>query len=343
MLDIRHREFVYLRYYFELQLRQILPYWVLGMVIGSVISVFGKGAIHRLFGSIQGLCPRRRGGKRVRLQRPSVFLELSGIVLAAFGKNCVPLKLLQIMAERKHLAGLHWPKLKTIPSRSDKSRRDRLRIGVELPHRRDELHDFLGWILGVDQAVGHRIAALQRDCGQQGVNPAPAGGRYQQLPGGHQPVEGGRIKIVHPGQLDLGVVPLDLRPQGIGGGVDSRTGNDQGLASGGAGQLQQGRRGTVHQRTRRHQADQSAGGPDWSKTVPAHPPGASLTGAGKSLYGDAKRIIQASNEAVIRARNAMQSGENVVRIGTSPMTPGQYILKLRPTAQELCPGVKFQE
>ena len=54
MLDILHREFVYLWYYFELQLRQILPYWVLGMVIGSVISVFCKGAIHRLFGSIQG-------------------------------------------------------------------------------------------------------------------------------------------------------------------------------------------------------------------------------------------------------------------------------------------------
>lgn len=54
MLDILHREFVYLWYYFELQLRQIFPYWVLGMVIGSVISVFCKGAIHRLFSSIQG-------------------------------------------------------------------------------------------------------------------------------------------------------------------------------------------------------------------------------------------------------------------------------------------------
>jgi len=54
MPDILHREFVYLWYYFELQLRQIFPYWVLGMVIGSVISVFCKGAIHQLFGSIQG-------------------------------------------------------------------------------------------------------------------------------------------------------------------------------------------------------------------------------------------------------------------------------------------------
>lgn len=53
LLDILRREFVYLWYYFELQLRQIFPYWVLGMVTGSVISVFCKGAIHRLFGSIQ--------------------------------------------------------------------------------------------------------------------------------------------------------------------------------------------------------------------------------------------------------------------------------------------------
>ena len=46
MLEVLHREFVYLWYYFELQLRQILPYWVLGMVIGSAISVFGKKAIN---------------------------------------------------------------------------------------------------------------------------------------------------------------------------------------------------------------------------------------------------------------------------------------------------------
>lgn len=53
MLDILHREFIYLWYYFELQLRQIFPYWALGMALGSVISVFCKQAVHRLFGSIQ--------------------------------------------------------------------------------------------------------------------------------------------------------------------------------------------------------------------------------------------------------------------------------------------------
>lgn len=33
MIDILHREFVYIWYYFDIQLRQIFPYWVLGMVL----------------------------------------------------------------------------------------------------------------------------------------------------------------------------------------------------------------------------------------------------------------------------------------------------------------------
>lgn len=45
-MDMIQREWTYLRYYFELQLRQILPYWVLGILIGSVISVFAAGKIH---------------------------------------------------------------------------------------------------------------------------------------------------------------------------------------------------------------------------------------------------------------------------------------------------------
>ena len=54
MLTVLHREFVYLWYYFDLQLRQIFPYWVLGMVLGSAISVFAKEHIHGLFRSLQG-------------------------------------------------------------------------------------------------------------------------------------------------------------------------------------------------------------------------------------------------------------------------------------------------
>jgi uncharacterized membrane protein YraQ (UPF0718 family) len=53
MIDLLHREFVYLWFYFSIQLEQIFPYWLLGMVIGSVISVFGKERIHRLFIRLQ--------------------------------------------------------------------------------------------------------------------------------------------------------------------------------------------------------------------------------------------------------------------------------------------------
>lgn len=49
MIDGLHREWVYLWYYFTIQLEQIFPYWVLGMVLGSMVSVFGKQSIHRLF------------------------------------------------------------------------------------------------------------------------------------------------------------------------------------------------------------------------------------------------------------------------------------------------------
>lgn len=49
--------------------------------------------------------------------------------------------------------------------------------------------------------------------------------------------------------------------------------------------------------------------------------GLTLTKAGKSFYRDAKYIIQYCKDAVIRAQNAMQEGEHIIRIGTSPMTP----------------------
>lgn len=53
-VHILRRESVYIWYYFDLQLRQIFGYWVLGMVIGSVVSVFAKDRIHSLFAGMQG-------------------------------------------------------------------------------------------------------------------------------------------------------------------------------------------------------------------------------------------------------------------------------------------------
>lgn len=52
MIDILRREAVYLWYYFSIQLEQIFWYWVLGMVIGSLVSVFMKDHIHELFRSL---------------------------------------------------------------------------------------------------------------------------------------------------------------------------------------------------------------------------------------------------------------------------------------------------
>lgn len=48
MIDIIRREGIYLWYYFSVQLNQIFWYWVIGILIGSFISVFGKAKIHSL-------------------------------------------------------------------------------------------------------------------------------------------------------------------------------------------------------------------------------------------------------------------------------------------------------
>ncbi len=70
--------------------------------------------------------------------------------------------------------------------------------------------------------------------------------------------------------------------------------------------------------------------------------GLKLTEAGKSLCQDAKYIIQYCKDSVTRARNAMQQTEQVIRIGTSPMTPAQVLVDLWPKVQKYCPNIKFQ-
>ncbi len=70
--------------------------------------------------------------------------------------------------------------------------------------------------------------------------------------------------------------------------------------------------------------------------------GLKLTKAGASLYNDAKYVIQYCKDSVIRAKNAMQEGDNVIRIGTSPMTPAGVLVELWPKIHELCPEIKFQ-
>lgn len=52
-MEILQREAIYLWYYFTIQLEQIFPYWVMGMVLGSAISVFAKDKIHHLLVRMQ--------------------------------------------------------------------------------------------------------------------------------------------------------------------------------------------------------------------------------------------------------------------------------------------------
>ncbi len=67
-----------------------------------------------------------------------------------------------------------------------------------------------------------------------------------------------------------------------------------------------------------------------------------LTESGKSLYQDAKYIIQYSKDSVTRAKNATQKIEHVIRIGTSPITPGEFLIELWPKIQKYCPNTKIQ-
>ena len=55
--QVLRREFIYIWYYFDVQFRQIFLYWVIGILIGSLISVFLKDRIHGLF--------RRMGSSRL--------------------------------------------------------------------------------------------------------------------------------------------------------------------------------------------------------------------------------------------------------------------------------------
>ena len=66
MMAVLNREGIYLWYYFSIQLEQILPFWVLGMLIGSAVSVFFKDGIHRSLARLS-----------------SADLGLGGVVLAS--------------------------------------------------------------------------------------------------------------------------------------------------------------------------------------------------------------------------------------------------------------------
>ena len=58
IFEILHREFVYIWYYFDVQLRQILGYWALGILLGSCVSVFLKD---KIYGLLRGMSQSQMG------------------------------------------------------------------------------------------------------------------------------------------------------------------------------------------------------------------------------------------------------------------------------------------
>ena len=53
LFDVLQRELIYIWYYFDIQFRQIFWYWIIGMIIGSFVSVFAKDRIHGIFAGMQ--------------------------------------------------------------------------------------------------------------------------------------------------------------------------------------------------------------------------------------------------------------------------------------------------
>lgn len=70
--------------------------------------------------------------------------------------------------------------------------------------------------------------------------------------------------------------------------------------------------------------------------------GLMLTDAGKSFYKDAKYILQYFADSIKRAQTAEQRNDHILRIGTSPMTPGQFLIDLWPQIHPHLPDMKFQ-
>lgn len=70
--------------------------------------------------------------------------------------------------------------------------------------------------------------------------------------------------------------------------------------------------------------------------------GLTVTEAGKSLYQDAKYLIQYSKESLLRAQDAMNHNDEVIRVGISPMTPPEIFVELWPKIQEIYPDMKFK-
>lgn len=67
-----------------------------------------------------------------------------------------------------------------------------------------------------------------------------------------------------------------------------------------------------------------------------------LTDAGNTFYKDAVYLVQYFKGSVERAKKAAEKNDHILKIGTSPMTPGQFLIDLWPQIHSYLPDMKFQ-
>ena len=67
-----------------------------------------------------------------------------------------------------------------------------------------------------------------------------------------------------------------------------------------------------------------------------------LTAAGQAFYKDAAYLLQYYKEAKERAKNTAHNNSCILKIGTSPMTPGKFLLDFWPRIHDYLPNTKFQ-
>ncbi len=60
------------------------------------------------------------------------------------------------------------------------------------------------------------------------------------------------------------------------------------------------------------------------------------------MYKDAKYIIQYCRDSVERAKKAMEEKDNIIRIGTSPMTPAAPLVQAWSKVQKDYPDIRLQ-
>lgn len=70
--------------------------------------------------------------------------------------------------------------------------------------------------------------------------------------------------------------------------------------------------------------------------------GLELTESGKSLYSDARLLIDSATKAVERAQALTGESDNVMRIGVSPTTPADVLTNLYSVIYKAWPDLKFQ-